>query len=112
MSSLNLIFGDPNKKLLGELRADVDKINGLETSIQTLTDEALKEKLRSFVSVLLQENRWMSVVTFAVVRETARRVLNQRHFDVQLMGGIIASRSHRGDAHRRRQTPLQPHRFI
>ena len=46
--SLNLIFGDPNKKLLGELRADVDKINGLETSIQTLTDEALKEKTAEF----------------------------------------------------------------
>lgn len=90
MSLLKSIFGDENKKALKAMGGVVEKINMLEPAISALSDEALKEKTTEFkdrltkgetVDVLLPE-------AFAVVREVAKRTLGQRHYDVQLMGGL------------------------
>ena len=69
----------------------VDKINGLEEEISKLTDEQLKNKTNEFKKQL-EEGKTLDDIlpeAFAVVREAAKRVLGMRHFDVQLIGGII-----------------------
>lgn len=90
MSFLSTLFGDPNAKEIAKLKKIVDGINGLEASIQTLSDEGLAAKTMEFkqrlekgetVDALLPE-------AFAVAREASRRVLKQRQYDVQLIGGI------------------------
>ncbi|MDP2696345.1 MAG: preprotein translocase subunit SecA [bacterium] len=74
-----------------ELRQKVDEINALEDEVKKLADDQLKlesDKLRKLVA----EGKTLDEVlpyAFALVRETARRTLGQRHFDVQLMGGIV-----------------------
>ncbi|HLD17451.1 MAG TPA: preprotein translocase subunit SecA [Patescibacteria group bacterium] len=91
---LSFFLGDPNKKVIDALQHDVEKINGLEPSIQILSDEGLRSKTAEFrerikngeaVDDLLYE-------AFAVAREAAKRQLGQRYFDVQLMGGIVLHR--------------------
>ena len=69
----------------------VDKINGLEEEISKLTDEQLKNKTNEFKEQL-EEGKTLDDIlpeAFAVVREASKRVLGMRHFDVQLIGGII-----------------------
>jgi len=90
-SLLHRIFGDPNAKILEELRREVEHITALEPSIQALSDEAVKEKTIEFKK-RLKEGEDLEKITyeaFAMVREAARRTLGQRHFDVQLMGGLV-----------------------
>ncbi|MBI2475163.1 preprotein translocase subunit SecA [Candidatus Uhrbacteria bacterium] len=91
---LNVIFGDPNKKVLTDLRRDVEKINAFESSISALSDEKLREKTQIFKDRLLAGETLEDVTheAFAVVREAAKRTLGQRHFDVQLMGGLVLHR--------------------
>ncbi|MCR4314099.1 MAG: preprotein translocase subunit SecA [Candidatus Uhrbacteria bacterium] len=91
---LKVLFGDPNKKLLGELGRDVQKINALETSVVALSDEQLKHKTHEFKDRLAKGETLEDLVheAFAVVREGARRTLGQRHFDVQLIGGLVLHR--------------------
>ncbi len=91
---LKLIFGDPNKKLLADLRRDVDRINGLEACMEALSDEALRGKTVEFKERLSHGDSLEDLVheAFAVVREAARRTLGQRHFDVQLIGGLALHR--------------------
>jgi len=91
---LKLLFGDPNKKLLNELQKEVDAISALEPSIAALSDEALKEKTTEFKNRLAQGESLDSMVheAFAVVREASKRTLGQRHFDVQLIGGLVLHR--------------------
>jgi len=91
---LHFIFGDPNKKVLAELRTEVDGINAFEPTISSLSDEQLKEKTQEFRSRLEQGQTVDDLVyeAFAVVREAAKRTLGQRHFDVQLMGGLVLYR--------------------
>ncbi len=91
---LNLIFGDPNKKVLAALRRDVERITVLETSMNALSDNQLRAKTDEFRS-RLQAGASLDDVAFeafAVVREAAKRTLGQRHFDVQLMGGLVLHR--------------------
>jgi preprotein translocase subunit SecA len=85
------IFGSVNERAIKKIMADVVKINAFEPEISALSDEQLKAKtiefknrIKSGVSIdsLLHES-------FAVVREASKRVLNMRHFDVQLIGGIV-----------------------
>jgi len=73
------------------MSARVARINALEPQIQALTDEALRNKTQEFKSRLAQGETLDQILeeAFAVVREAARRVLGQRHFDVQLVGGIV-----------------------
>ena len=96
MSLLNLIFGDPNKKVLDDMRREVEAINALEPELEKLSDAELKgqtDKLKSY----LAEGKTLDEIlpeAFATIRETAKRVLKQRHFDVQLIGGIAMHRGH------------------
>jgi len=90
----NAIFGDPNKKVIDALRKDVEKINALEPAYEAMSDDELRG-----VTVVLrgrlakgEEPDAVLFDAFAAVREAARRTLGQRHFDVQLMGGLVLHR--------------------
>ena len=91
---LKVLFGDPNKKLLSELGREVEKINALESGLLALSDEQLKAKTTEFKTRLAAGEMIDDLVheAFAVVREAGRRTLGQRHFDVQLIGGLVLHR--------------------
>jgi len=91
MSFLNKIFGDPNEKYLKNLYFIIDEINFLEKEFQNFSDEQLKEKTIEFKERLKKGETLDNILpeAFALVREAAKRTLNQRHFDVQLIGSII-----------------------
>jgi len=85
------IFGSRNERLLKTYNATVSKINQLEDSILPLTDEQLKTKTEEFKSRYKNGETLQEILpeAFAVCREASKRVLNMRHFDVQLIGGIV-----------------------
>jgi len=91
MSLLTKIFGDENKNYFKKLQPEVDAINGLEKEFQGLSDEQLKAKTAEFKQRLKDGTSLDDILSeaFALAREAARRNLGQRHFDVQLMGGIV-----------------------
>ncbi len=84
------LFGDPNAKEVARLRKIVDKINGLEPAVSSLTDEALKAKTSEFKERLAKGDALDAILpeAFAVAREASKRVLKQRQYDVQLIGGL------------------------
>jgi preprotein translocase subunit SecA len=84
-------FVSENDRVLKKMQARVDAINALEPSLQGLADEALKERTNWFKNRLADGETLddLLVEAFATVREAAKRTLNQRHFDVQLLGGIV-----------------------
>lgn len=84
-------FSDDNKKDIKKLQKTVDKINALEPQMESLSDEKLKGKTAEFKARLTKGETLddLLVEAFAVVREASKRVLGMRHFDVQLMGGIV-----------------------
>ncbi|MBX6754930.1 MAG: preprotein translocase subunit SecA, partial [Thermorudis peleae] len=88
---LSKIFGDPNERELKRLRKIVDSINALEPEMQALSDEALRAKTEEFKARLAEGETLDDLLpeAFATVREAARRTINMRHFDVQLMAGIV-----------------------
>jgi preprotein translocase subunit SecA len=88
---LKKIFGDDNDKRLKQAGSFVAQVNGLEAEYQALTPEALAGKTAEFKSRLAAGETLDSLVpeAFAAVREAARRTLNQRHYDVQLLGGFF-----------------------
>ncbi|MBU1126095.1 MAG: preprotein translocase subunit SecA [Patescibacteria group bacterium] len=88
---LHLIFGDPTKKVMAELREKVIDVNTFEEKIVALSDESLKAKTQEFKDRLEKGESLDDIAfeAFAVVREAAKRTLSQRHFDVQLMGGFV-----------------------
>ncbi|TSD02258.1 MAG: preprotein translocase subunit SecA [Parcubacteria group bacterium Athens0714_24] len=90
MSILNL-FGDPNKKFLQKIEPLIKEINGFEKTLEELSDDDLRGKTSRFKARLKENNSLDELLpeAFAVVREAAKRTLGQRHFDVQLAGGII-----------------------
>ncbi|HRN78317.1 MAG TPA: preprotein translocase subunit SecA [Candidatus Dependentiae bacterium] len=85
------ILGTDNERKIQKLRPIVNQINALEPSISKLTDEQLGEKTNEFRKQLSQGKTLDDILpeAFACVREAAKRTLGQRHFDVQLMGGIV-----------------------
>lgn len=85
------IFGSVNERKLKPLRARVNRINALEPMMEALSDSALKGKTAEFRKRLADGATLDSLLeeAFAVTREAARRALGMRHFDVQLMGGMI-----------------------
>ena len=91
MSFLQRFFGSSNDRKVKAMSARVAKINALEPQIQTLTDDQLRGKTQEFKDRLAKGETLDQLLeeAFAVVREAARRVLGQRHFDVQLVGGIV-----------------------
>jgi preprotein translocase subunit SecA len=117
MNILTKIFGDPNEKVIKSLQPIVEQINSLEEKYKVMSDEELKgitdvfrkelkenqrgEKKNSLqrfsdkVEDAQKDNSSLDKIlpdAFAAVREAARRVLGQRHYDVQLIGGIILHR--------------------
>src|SRR3989344_5755569 len=90
MSIISKIFGDANQKYLNSVRPIIDKINAFEEAFIKLSDEELKNKTEDFKKRLLAGETLDDVLieAFATVREAAKRTLKQRHFDVQLIGGL------------------------
>ena len=88
------LFGSANDRLVKSMRKTVDAINALESSVAGLSDEALQAKTDEFRHRLKQGTTLdeLQVEAFAVVREAAKRTLKQRHFDVQLIGGLVLHR--------------------
>jgi preprotein translocase subunit SecA len=85
------IIGDPQKKLLKAYAPHIKKINDFEETLLSLSDEDLKQKTISFKNRIAEGTALDTLLpeAFAVVREASKRVLGMRHFDVQLIGGMI-----------------------
>lgn len=88
---LKKLFGTRNQRLLKGYQQIVRQINRLEPTLQALTDEALRAKTQEFKDRLAKGETLATLLpeAFAVVRETSRRTLGMRPFDVQLIGGIV-----------------------
>ncbi len=88
---LQRIFGSRNQRLLKQYQRKVDAINALEPSVVALTDEALKDKTAHFKQRLAGGATLDDLLpeVFAVVREASKRALGMRHFDAQLVGGMV-----------------------
>ncbi len=85
------VFGSRNDRLLKQYRKTVAKINAREEEMQALSDEALQAKTAEFKQRLTDGATLDDILeeAFAVCREASRRVLGMRHFDVQLIGGMV-----------------------
>ena len=88
---LTRVFGSRNERLLKQLHRIVDKINALEPELQKLSDEELKAKTPEFQQRIAGGEALDKILpeAFAVCREASRRVLGMRHYDVQLIGGMV-----------------------
>jgi preprotein translocase subunit SecA len=91
MSLLTQIFGSRNKRLLKQYQKTVRVINALEPTIEKLSDAELQAKTPAFKQRIASGEALDALLpeAFAVCREAARRVLKMRHFDVQLIGGMV-----------------------
>ncbi|HEV2544051.1 MAG TPA: preprotein translocase subunit SecA [Methylobacterium sp.] len=89
------IFGSSNDRRVKGFRPRVAAINALEPEISALTDEQLRARTQAFRDQLAAGTRLddLLVPAFATVREAAKRVLGQRHFDVQMIGGMVLHES-------------------
>ena len=87
---LTRIFGSRNERLLKQYRKTVERINALESSLEGLSDEALRAKTVAFKARVAQGETLDAILpeAFAVVREGSKRIMKMRHFDVQMLGGI------------------------
>ena len=85
------VFGSRNERVLKKLKKVVTEVNDLEVAIEKLDDDSLKEKTAEFRRLLAKGKSLEELIpeAFAVVREAGKRVLNMRHFDVQLVGGYV-----------------------
>lgn len=85
------IFGDANEREVKRLLKVVDQINGLESTISALSDDGLRAKTDEFRERLAKGETLDDILpeAFAVVREAGKRTLNKRHYDVQLIGGMV-----------------------
>ena len=90
-SILKKLFGTRNDRLLKQLRRQVQQINVLEPQVEALTDEQLRAKTDEFRERLKSGATLDQLLpeAFAVVREAGKRVFGMRHFDVQLIGGMV-----------------------
>ncbi len=91
LNALTKVFGSKNERELKRIRPLVERINSLESQVQDLRDDELKAQTAKFKERIDQGEPLDDLLTeaFATVREAARRTLNMRHFDVQLIGGIV-----------------------
>src|SRR5215469_7219581 len=85
------IFGSSNDGRMRAYRPRVDAIRALEPELEALSDEALRARTEEFKRQLAEGQTLddLLVPAFATVREAAKRTLGQRHFDVQLIGGMV-----------------------
>ncbi len=88
---LTKVFGSRNDRTLRRLRKEVEKINRLEPDFEKLSDDELKAKTVEFRERLTKGESLESIIpeAFATVREASKRVFGMRHFDVQLIGGMV-----------------------
>ncbi|ELZ2673505.1 preprotein translocase subunit SecA [Campylobacter upsaliensis] len=92
LNTLKNIFGTKNEREVKKYLKRVTQINALESVYENLSDEELKAKFASFKEELLNEKKSLDELlndVFAIVREVGKRTLNMRHFDVQLIGGMV-----------------------
>ena len=91
MSFLTKIFGSRNQRLLKQYQNTVRAINALEPKLETLSDEQLKAKTPEFQARIANGETLDAILpeAFAVCREASKRVLKMRHFDVQMIGGMV-----------------------
>ena len=100
------IFGSANDRRLKAYRPRVAAINAMEPEMERLSDDELRARTESFRAELAAGKTLDDILVpaFATVREAAKRTLGQRHFDVQLIGGMVLHEgAHRRDEDRRRQ---------
>src|SRR3989440_1303146 len=85
------LFGSANERQIKAYRPRVDEINALEKELEALSDEALRARTTAFRQQLADGKTLDDILVpaFATCREAAKRTLGQRHFDVQLIGGMI-----------------------
>ncbi|GHE33175.1 preprotein translocase subunit SecA [Vulcaniibacterium thermophilum] len=90
-SLLTRVFGSRNERLLRQLQRTVDKINALEPQMEKLSDAELQAKTPEFKQRIANGESLDKLLpeAFAVCREASRRVLGMRHYDVQLIGGMV-----------------------
>ena len=90
------LLGNKNAKEIKRIRSIVEEINGLEAELLSLSDTSLRAKTEEFKARLADGETLDDILpeAFAVVREASKRVLGMRHFDVQMIGGIVL---HRGN---------------
>jgi len=88
---LTKIFGSRNDRLIKKMDKEVKKINALEPILEALSDDELKEKTSEFKERLSKGETLNQILpeAFAVVREASKRVFDMRHFDVQMIGGMV-----------------------
>jgi preprotein translocase subunit SecA len=88
---LSKLFGTDNDRKIRQLKPAVEKINAFEPAISALSDEQLAEKTNEFRGRLSQGETLDDILpeAFAVVREASKRTTGQRHYDVQMMGGMV-----------------------
>ena len=88
---LTKMFGSRNDRLLKQMRKEVKKINALEPILEALSDDELKAKTAEFKERLANNETLDQILpeAFAVVREASKRVFDMRHFDVQMIGGMV-----------------------
>jgi len=91
-----MFFGDPNKRVIKKIQPLVEQINKLEEELKALSDFDLQNKSKELKSTVQAGKSLDDALpeAFALCREAARRTLGQRHFDVQLIGGVVL---HRGE---------------
>ena len=91
MKFLSKIFKDPNEKFLKKLEPIIERINKLEHEFKDFSDEQLKQKASELKEQIKKGKTFDDILetAFALVRESAKRTLNQRHYDVQLIAGIV-----------------------
>ena len=110
LSLLMKMLGDPNERKVKGMMGIIDHINALEPQFAAMTDEELKAKTQEFKEILAKRPTSQDFKTdrklekealdkilpeaFATVREAGKRVLNMRHFDVQLIGGYFLHNGH------------------
>jgi preprotein translocase subunit SecA len=91
LNLLTKVFGSRNERVLRNMRKRVERINRLEPAMEALSDEELKAKTIEFKTMLADgcTTDYILEEAFAVVREASKRVFGMRHFDVQLIGGMV-----------------------
>jgi len=96
MGIFSWLFKDANEKVIEEIKKIVVVVNSFEATIEKLSDEELKKKTDEFKELLKNGKTLNDILpeAFAVMREASRRVLGMRHYDVQLIGGVVL---HRGE---------------
>ena len=90
--ALSKIFGDPQKKILKRLRKQVDVINGLNDKYEKMSNKELRTQTDELKKRLSKKNVTLDTIlpdAFAVAREAAKRVIGERPYDVQLIGGMV-----------------------